>query len=52
MVIAHLFDHVKETIDHLFKNCDLGKAVWLSIDVNYPNPNNFKLSFVDWLKHI
>lgn len=49
---CRLCHHVAETIDHLFKQCDLEKSVWLSIKVSFPNPKNFELYFVDQLEHI
>lgn len=29
-----LYHHEGETIDHLFKNCNMAKSIWLNTDVN------------------
>lgn len=42
-----LCHHVGETTNHLLKNCYMTKFIWLSIDINCPNPNNSDLSFID-----
>lgn len=46
-----LCHHEEETIDYLFKNYNLAKFVWSSIDVNYQNLNDYNSSFIDWLEH-
>lgn len=47
--LCHL---AEDTIDHLFKNCDMTKYIQVSIDMNYPNTNNSYSSFIAWLEHI
>lgn len=36
--------NIEETIDHLFKQRDLAKSVWLRTEINCPNPNTPNLS--------
>lgn len=32
-----LYQQEEESIDNLFKNCDMVKSLWLNIEVNYTN---------------
>lgn len=41
----------KEDIGHIFKNFDMDKIIWATIEVDCPSPTKFDLSFVNQIKH-